>query len=125
LVNILGQHSITLPFNAEATLTKRYAVKKGTADNGMIAPTAITDIPLGILVDSGVSGDHLAVCVFGECEGISGAAVTAGTWLTIDNTGRLVPAASTSYPLALCLEAAGTADRYMKVFVNPTGVVKA
>lgn len=125
MTNILGQHAIALTYVAEATLTKRYAVAAGTAENGMIAPTAITDVTLGILADSGVSGDHLAVCVFGECEAIAGAAVTAGTWLTIDTTGRVVPAAATSYVIGFALETCTAANDYVRIFVQRHGLPKA
>lgn len=124
MTNITGAYAKCLTYVAEATLTKRYAVKIGTAVNGMVAPTAVTDVTLGILADSGVTGDHLPVCVFGEVEAIAGAAVTSGTWLTIDSTGRVIAAATTSYVIGFALEDVTTANSYVKIFVQRTGLPK-
>jgi len=125
LTNLLGNGAICHTFVAEATLTKRYAVKWGTAANGIIAPTAITDVVPGILVDSGVTGDHLSVCVFGEVQAIAGAAVSAGEWVGIDTTGRIVPAAATSYMVGWAMEPVLAANSYVRIFVMKTGVPKA
>jgi len=124
-VNITGQHAEILTLVAEATISKRYAVKVGTAENGVVVSNA-TSKTIGILVaDSDATTNlHAPVCVHGVCEAITGAAVTAGDVLSADSAGKVVSAASSAYPFAWAMETASATGEYIKIFVVGPGTVK-
>lgn len=129
--NITGEHALSTPHVAEAAMTKGYAVKPGTAANGIVVCDGVTDAPLGILagtVDAAAlaAGDvNVTVVRFGKIKAIVAAGVTKGTWLQTDAAGKLKTLASTGYPLAYAEETVTTAGTYAWVFVNPGGVPAA
>jgi hypothetical protein len=117
-VNITGPHAEILTFKAEGTISKRYAVKVGTAENGIVVSNA-TSVSIGILVaDSDATTNlHAPVCVHGVCEAICGAAVTAGAALSADSAGKVVTAAGSAYPFAWAMESSTATGEYIKIFV--------
>jgi hypothetical protein len=123
-MNITGPHAECLSFVAEATISKRYAVKIGTAINGIVHADATT-VTIGILTNDvdATTKKHASVCVHGVCEAICGAAVTSGTMLAADSAGKLVTATTSDYPFALALETTTADTQYVKVFVFGPGSV--
>lgn len=85
------------------------AVKMGTADFTVIAITANTDKPVGILQDDpNASGQSAEVAHVGVCKARYGGTVTRGDLLSVDTDGELVAVTpgtdTTRFVIALAME---------------------
>ncbi len=122
-------------FRAGGTINVGRCVKI-SADNTVVQCTAATDGAIGIAKRSmrdtpGLTGsDNTIAALAGEgCEvfttgaiapAITGAAVTAGNWVTSDATGKVIPAAgATTRPVGYAREGAAAANIEIQITVQP------
>lgn len=81
---------LTREAGADLSALQFYAVKLNSSSQ-VVAVSAVTDIPVGILQnDPAASGRAAELMVAGVSEVIAGGALTAGAQVCVDNTGRLV-----------------------------------
>lgn len=119
----LATASLVLPFTSAADLStkKGYFVKKGASDNVVAAVAAVTDIPVGVIVQGEPVGGHNAVALPGvpglvwvKVGGTPGT-IVQGTKLQIKNDGSVIADAGTGARVIVA-EAfeAGTADELIR-----------
>ncbi len=85
------EDGIDLSFTAGATLAaKQYYFVKMSADNTVIACTAITDVPVGVVQNKPASGEQARVRIHGVTRVACGAAITYGQFVGphTDGTGK-------------------------------------
>ncbi len=100
------------------------------SDNEAVYPTAITDIPFGILIKGNLEGYPVTVRRFGIAPVKVGAALTLPNILGIGSDGgtidgRVKAAVATNYPVGDLMEASDAEDDIVTMFVNISGVAKA
>ena len=91
---------ISSTYTAGATVEKGRAVK--LSGSTIVHSAANDDVTIGIALNSGASGDAIAVCIEGTCDARVGAAVTRNGDLMSDANGRLVDATSGAGEIAIC-----------------------
>jgi hypothetical protein len=85
---------ITKNFTAEAAVTKRRIVKLGASDTAVLLGAASTDLLIGVSTEvDAVLGETCDVRLDGIAEVEFGGAITRGSYVTSDATGRAVAAA--------------------------------
>ena len=125
------QYLIDKGFATSAAVTIYRAVKRtGNGSSGPIVGlvTAVTDQVFGVAQEDvstaeQARGKQLDVAMEGVAIVEAGAAVTAGQKLTIDATGRAVPAVTGSSILGLCVQDASGAGKLTSVLLNLGGNV--
>lgn len=94
-------------------------VKPGATEGQVVAAAAVTDQPIGVLLDEPNAAGKIAnVVQFGIVEVIAGAAVAYGALVQTDGSGRAITAASTGYVCGRALQAAENAGERIAVFIN-------
>jgi hypothetical protein len=89
----LGDARLSTVVVEGAQITRGFAVKKGTAENGVVVAGA-GEAALGIMQETTDVGKIGPMVYGGTCIAIAGAAVTAGAWLKSDGSGKLIPTAA-------------------------------
>lgn len=118
---------ITQGFKMAAAATGRFRFVMGSATADTVkAPTAATDVPIGVRENACVTaGDSVDVVLFGLTHITLGATVAQWAHIQINGTaGKAKTLAATGYDAGVCLEG-GDADEIVKCFVNIIGIPKA
>jgi hypothetical protein len=90
--------------------SNQYKVVKLDTNANVIAVTAITDVPFGILYDTAASGKGVPVAVGGIAKCIAGATIAAGAPVATKADGTLQTAATTQYVIGTARVAAVAGD---------------
>jgi hypothetical protein len=85
----------------------------------LITATSGTVPMYGILQNNPTSGLAADVGILGISKAVIGAAVTAGDYLMVDNTGRLITVVTTGKRVAQALETGAVAGQLITVAIGP------
>jgi hypothetical protein len=107
-------------FTAGADLSaKQYHFVKLSAAQTVVACSATTDIPVGILQNAPTSGKAAVVAMSGTSKlAAGGALATAGTIVATKADGRAQAAVATQYPAAMTIDTAGADGDLIEVTVG-------
>jgi len=115
-------------FAPTAAIIPFSAVKFGANDNTIALATAATDLVIGftdeieITADDVTKGNLVDVVLSDIAEARAGAAITRGSRLTVDSTGRVIvaaPAAGANVQIiGLALKSAASADEQIPVLLQ-------
>jgi hypothetical protein len=102
---------------------KQFHFVKLNSSSQVIAVAAVTDIPFGVLQnDPDASGKEAEIMVSGVSEIIAGIALTIGTQVTVDNTGRAAVAVAgtdtTKYSVGTVLIGCSNANERVTVLFS-------
>ena len=105
---------------ADADLSgSQYRVVRYTA-TGCDLPTAVTNVPLGVLQNAPTAGQVARIRIYGGSKIVANGAFTAGDALSINATsGRVDTAVATHYPVGRALTAATAQDELADMIVMP------
>ncbi len=115
-------------FTPTAAIVPFSAVKFGADDNTITLATAAADLAIGftneieVVADDIVKGNLVDVVIDGIAEARAGAAITRGSRLTVDSTGRVItatPAAGVNVQIiGIALKSAASADEQIPVLLQ-------
>ena len=82
----------------------RFAKIDGTTDDQVDICDGTADLMIGVLQDTGVTGQGVIIRVYGHTKIVLGTTITAGQLLGTDNAGRATPLtpATTEYVAGIC-----------------------
>ena len=108
-------------FQAPTAIDGYLLVKPGAADGQAAAGSASTDTLMGVTTQIGTQDNGSCdVIMAGPTEVRAGAAVSRGTWVTADSSGRAVPVGSSAGCTAgFALTSAAEADDIFSIFLAP------
>jgi hypothetical protein len=73
----------------------QYHVCKLASTAGEVVPAAAkTDELMGVVQNDPADGEAAEIAIFGYCKAVASTGITAGSWLTVDTTGRVVAAST-------------------------------
>lgn len=108
-------------FKAGGTIVQYYAVKL-SADNTVVVCAAVTDIPIGIAQDAGVSGSAVVVRIIGESKFNANASCAVGALVGTAADGQVTPYVAgtdtTKYVMGQCTKAVGNAGEIGSAIIN-------
>lgn len=101
----------------------KYKVVCLNSDGEIVYPTAITDIPFGILIEGAEEGDYVTVRTFGVVPVKANAIIALPALIGIGSDGgvidgRIGAAVATNKVFGQLLESADSEDDYVTAFVN-------
>lgn len=106
----------------ESLATKRYHFVKLSADNTVVACTAVTDVPIGVLQNNPASGSECEVVIVGITKVIADEALTFGNAIgtSADAQAQAVTVGTetTVYLAGRILAGAGAAGRVATAVIN-------
>jgi hypothetical protein len=114
-------------FTAGGAIAAHTIVKFSSSDTVVVAAAAATDLLIGVCNEVGpASGERCDVIMAGIAYVKAGAAVTRGTLLTADSSGRAVTAAPAggvnNNVIGRALESCANADEIIRVLIGPGSV---
>ena len=102
---------LTLTIAATATLVaERFVTQAGAV------PAADANV-LGVVRQAAVSGDKVTVDVLGTAIVEAGAAITAGSTLKVDATGKVITWATSGAKVGIALQAASASGQFIEVYL--------
>lgn len=109
---------------AGAAITAYTLVKQSTADDVVVAAAAATDLVIGATQDvAPAAGERVDIAIIGITYITAGAAITRGSRLTSDASGRVVTAAAAAgsniMTIGVAMESASAAGDVIRVNLVP------
>jgi hypothetical protein len=112
---------VTLIAGADLSAKQYYFVKM-SADNTCVLCSAATDVPIGVLQNSPISGAEASVLVVGGTKLVAGAAIAAGVKIGTASTGKadakVAGTDTTEYTVGQVLLASGGDAEVLTAVVN-------
>lgn len=104
---------------------KRYYIVKMSANGAVVACSAATDVPVGILQTGAPSGKEVLVRVIGHSKVVAGDGLSAGNVISTTNAGKAqaitVGTDTTRYILGIVTHGAGADGNVAECVILPTG----
>lgn len=107
---------------AENTMAERYVVVEvGTAEGQVDLPSATSDIPFGVILETAVAGQAVPVQIDGIVQIVAGGAIALGALVYIQATTGRIDDVDTGTAVGLALTAAGAAGDLVVVDLSFKG----
>jgi hypothetical protein len=116
--------SSPLSFIAGGNITANSMVKLDTTEGQVVACTALTDLPIGVCMDTGTAGLQVRVQVLGKAKVRYGATITVGQELMVKDsgTGELnVASGATAVSCAKALQGGASGETCLVLLLGPVG----
>jgi hypothetical protein len=97
-----------------------YAVKCSTTPNRVVACSAVSDAPLGVLVVPGTTGRDVVVRMIGITKAMAKGTIAQGGKITCSTASGFIAQTASGYIWGFALEAATTGQLF-KAFINVAG----
>ena len=118
----IGTLDITLTSESDFSSKQYYFCKIGSADNSCALPTALTDVPLGIVQNTPTSGQAATVRVLGVSKVSTDTALSAGNLIGTSADGqadaKTVGSDTTHYVAGQMLDSPGAAADLGTALIN-------
>lgn len=107
---------------AEAAMTERYVVVElGTAEGQVDLPSATSDIPFGVILETAVLGQAVSVQIDGICPIVCGGAIALGSRVYIQGTDGRIDDVDTGTCVGLAMSATTAAGELCTVDLTHKG----
>ena len=119
----ISNNSLKVTLIAGADLSaKQYFFVKMSADNTCVLCSGATDVPIGVLQNSPISGGEASVTVIGGTKVVASASIAAGVKIGTDSSGKadakVAGTDTTEYTVGQVLLAAGGDGEFLTAVVN-------
>jgi len=110
------------PMEAENAMTERYVVVElGAAEGQVDLPSATSDIPFGVILETAVAGQAVPVQIDGICQVVANGAVAMGALVYIAATTGRVDDSDTGTAVGLALTACAAGGEIIVVDLSFKG----